>query len=64
MAKKSGLKVNDDKTEICQYQGNALITISGVTVQCKTNMNVLRVIFDSKLNWNNQIPSTINKTNE
>ena len=35
----------------------------GVTIQCKNNINVLGIIFDSKLNWDDQIADTIYKTN-
>ena len=63
--KKSGLKVNDDKDKLClfhcHYQGNVSVSVNGVTIQCKNNLNILRVIFDCKLNWNYQIANTTNK---
>ena len=69
--KKSGLQVNDEKTEIClfhyQYQGNIIVEVkfelNGINIVSKPNMNVLGVIFDSKLNWNDQVATVIKKTN-
>ena len=65
--KKSGLKVNEEKTELClfhqHYIGNCSINIIGVMLQSKANMNVLGVTFDSKLKWIDQISNAIRKTN-
>ena len=51
--KKSGLKVNESKTEACLFHRSAEITINlninGSIIRSKKNMNVLGVIFDSKL---------------
>ena len=51
--KKSGWKVYDQKTDLClfhhQYQRNVLVSVNAITIHCNNNMNVLGVIFDSKL---------------
>ena len=63
--KDSGLKINEEKTELCLFHRNdhAPITISlnGVTLKSKPSINVLGVKFDCKLSWNDQINMTINK---
>ena len=65
--KKSGLKVNEDKTEIClfhrHHQAICSVTLNGVTLHSKTSMNVLGVLFDSRLNWADHISNVIRKTN-
>ena len=65
--KKSGLKGNDEKTESClfhrKYQGNVIVEVKSIQIKSKQNMNVLGIIFDWKLNWNDQVASVINKTN-
>ena len=65
--KKSGLKVNDEKTEIClfhrQFQGSVTVEVNGINIKSKPNMNVLGVLFDSKLNWNDQVANIVKKTN-
>ena len=59
MVKKSGLKVSENKTELClfhqHHQINCGLNINGATVHSKTSMNVLGIIFDSKLNWIDQV---------
>ena len=54
----SGLKVNESKTELCHFYRNDTppveISINNTTIKSKETMNVLGVIFDSKLNWNMQ----------
>ena len=51
--KDSGLKVNDAKTEICLFHKSDVrvinLEINGITITSKLNMNVLGIIFDSKL---------------
>ena len=39
------------------------IAVSGVTVKSKDIMNVLGVIFESKLNWAKHVASQTNKAN-
>lgn len=63
----SGLQVNTSKTEVCLFHRNdpPTISINLMDVQIRTTktMNVLGVIFDSKLTWHAQIANTINKAN-
>ena len=65
--KKSGLKVNESKTEICLFhrlpQNCVTLTVNGFPIQSKQNMNVLGVLFDSRLQWHDQIALTIKKSN-
>ena len=61
----SGLLVNESKTEICLFHRNdqplIKLKIDNETITSKKSMNVLGVVFDSKLNWNVQIANCINK---
>jgi hypothetical protein len=62
----SGLKVNEAKTEVCLFHRLDCpvisIEIGGVTVNSKKQMNVLGVIFDSKLQWSPQVATSIKKS--
>ena len=64
--KDSGLKVNDSKTELCLFNrnphGSIDLTFNGVTLISKPTMNVLGVVFDSRLQWNEHVAQTIKKT--
>ena len=66
--KDSGLKVNETKTELCLfYLKDTLvieITINNETVKSIMEINVLGVIFDSKLNWSSHVLKQINKANQ
>ena len=66
--KDSGLKVNDTKTELCLFhRANTQpiqIEINGSLILSKLNINVLGVIFDSKLQWGPQVESAIKKSNK
>ena len=57
--------VNDSKTEHCYFnkQDTLCLTISlqGQNIQSKHQKNVLKVIFDTKLQWAPQISQTIAK---
>ena len=61
----SGLTVNEAKTECCLFYINdhQLITleINNVEIRSKLTINVLGVLFDSKLNWSAQVAQTIMK---
>ena len=54
--KDSGLVVNESKTKVCLFHGNdqplIQIRLQDVLITSKKSMNVLGVIFDSKLTWN------------
>ena len=64
--RQSGLKVNDLKTEICLFHRNDCqlieITVNGLLIKSKSNMNVLGVSFDSKLQWHSQVSNAISKS--
>ena len=65
--KKSGLKVNDNKTELCLFHKNeqlsVKIKVNGSEIKSLSEMGVLGIIFDSKLNWNSHVAKAINKSN-
>ena len=66
--KDSGLKVNDAKTELCIFSKSDVavitLTINNFQIKSKTQINVLGVIFDTKLKWNAQIENAIKKANK
>ena len=66
--KGSGLKVNEQKTELCLFYRKDTpqieINLNNVTIQSETVMNVLGVLFDSKLTWSNHVSKQINKANK
>ncbi len=53
MAKKSGMKVNDEKTELCLFHRHNMaqvnVSIGDSIVKSKNEINVLGVLFDSRL---------------
>ena len=59
----SGLKVNDEKTEVCLFYRNDIppvtITINNKQVTLTNSMNILGVVFNLKLNWQNHIEIAI-----
>ena len=59
------LSVNESKTEVCLFHRNdtRLITlnINKTLITSFPHINVLGVIFDSKLQWNEQVSKTIKK---
>ena len=65
--KQSGLVVNKDKTEVCLFYKNDCapvdIKINNVTITSKKYINILGVVFDSKLQWTNHVAKAINKSN-
>ena len=62
----SGLKVNEAKTEICLFHRHDVrtteITLNNCRIKTQTNMNVLGVLFDTKLTWAPQVNQTISKS--
>ena len=56
--RKSGLKVNEIKTELCLFhrldQPIVSINLNGEQITSKKVMNVLGICFDSKLQWQEQ----------
>ena len=63
----SGLKVNEEKTEMClfhRYDHHPItIVLNGKQIMSSNRMNVLGVTFDSKLQWGDHISSTVKKAN-
>lgn len=63
--KKSGLKINADKTEICIFANNDIqpcdVYILNKKIVTKNSLKVLGLIFDSKLTWHLQINESITK---
>ena len=66
--KDSGLVVNNNKTEVCLFHRNdqlaVMVNVCGAPVRSQTSMNVLGVIFDSKLNWKEHVSNAIKKANK
>ena len=64
-SRQSGLCVNESKTEMCLFHRNytrlVTLTINNTIVTSTPQINVLGVIFDTKLQWNEQISKTVKK---
>jgi exonuclease III len=65
--KGSGLKVNENKTELCIFHrsGNTdgSLLIDNVLIASKNEINVLGITFDSKLQWSSQVSRAIRGAN-
>ena len=66
--KDSGLKINELKTDLCLFHRadnqRIEININGSLITSNLTINVLGVIFDSKLQWGPQIENVIKKANK
>ena len=66
--KGSGLKVNEQKTELCHFYRKDTppveIIVNDTMIKSMPEMNVLGVLFDSKLTWANHVSKQINKANK
>ena len=66
--KKSGLKVNEAKTELCLFFKHDTtpisITLNTKAIKSKSTINILGVLFDSKLTWSDHVAKTLLKTNK
>ncbi len=66
----SGLKVNNVKTELCLfYKSDTLpftcnIITCGTEITSSKTINVLGLMFDSKLNWTNHIYNAVSKSSK
>ena len=64
---KSWLKVNEAKTDLClfykQDSQKVSIILNGTTITSKSTINVLGVLFDSKMQWSQHVSASINKAN-
>jgi len=65
--KKSGLCVNEQKTEICVFNKNDVgshrVELNGLNVEVNKQIKVLGLIFDTKLTWFSQAMTAIEKAN-
>ena len=63
--KDSGLKVNNAKTDLCLFYKNdtapITLTLGIEEIRSNKSMNVLGIMFDSKLTWSLQVSSAIMK---
>jgi hypothetical protein len=59
--------VNNNKTEICLFYKNDVapinIIMDNTTVKTKSTINILGVLFDSKLHWGQHVTQAIHKAN-
>jgi hypothetical protein len=66
--KKSGLKVNEVKTEVCLFFKNETrpveVMISNAKEKSKSTLSVLRIVFDTKLSWTPQVQHFLKKANK
>ena len=65
--KKSGLKINDQKTEICIFhrkeKASATININNNEIKTSNQITILGLIFDSNLTWDPQYNKAIKEAN-
>ena len=66
--KKSGMKVNEAKTDLCLFHNrdtaSIVIEFNGVSIVSSKKINVLGVIFDQKLQWSDHIAHCIKKSSK
>jgi hypothetical protein len=66
--KKSGIKVNNNKTELCLFYKNVTTpiskTLNGVSITLAKILNVIGVLFDVKLSWTLYIYNTMAKASK
>ena len=66
--KDSGLKINEAMTEVCVFlrgdTATIIISVNGINVRTRTEINVLGVLFDSKLKWGPQVQRTLQKAHK
>ena len=64
----SGMKVNNNKTEICLFYKNDVapvtIVVDNTAVKSKSTINILGVLFDCKLQWGHHVNQVIHKANK
>ena len=62
--KNSGLKVNEEKTEITIFHKNncnpADVLINGTNVRTKNTIKVLGIVMDTTLTWHEHVSNTVN----
>ena len=66
--KKSGLKVNQEKTDMCLFYKHdtaaVMVNVGGIMIESKKEINVLGVTFDSKMQWSSHVSKVIIKANK
>jgi hypothetical protein len=66
--KKSGLKVNEDKTELCVFhRRNKIrenIVLGKNIINSKDSINILGICFDENLKWNMHVNKAIKESNQ
>ena len=66
--KQLGLKINEQKTEICIFHRNQEVTrtlfINDLQIKTTSSIRILGIIFDSNLNWNKQYHHAITEANQ
>ena len=64
----SGLSVNKSKTEMCSFHKREMrvftLIIDGTSIKTQNDMNILGVIFDTRLQWEKQVAGTITRANK
>ena len=64
----SGLKIYESKTEICIFHRNlpkiTNVSINNKLITTKNTINILGIVFDSQLKWNDQSSKTIKAANK
>jgi hypothetical protein len=65
--RKSGLRVNYDKTDLCLFYKKdttpVSVSVGDTVIKSRSKINVLGVVFDCKLQWSNHRASIIMKAN-
>ena len=63
----SGLKINISKTELCVFHRRNLVQISfeleGTEITSSRTINILGILFDSKMNWADHVKKAISESN-
>jgi lipoate-protein ligase B len=60
----SGMRVNNEKTNICLFYKNEMARVTNVAVKSKSTINILGVALNCKLQWGHHIEIVIHKANK
>ena len=64
---KSGLKINDQKTEICIFhrkeKSTETVSINNIQITTTNQITILGIVFDSNLTWDPQYNTAIKEAN-
>ena len=64
----SGLKINDDKTEICIFHRKekaiTTLNINNTVIKTSNQISILGLVFDSNLTWDLQYDKAIKEANQ